>query len=246
MATNHLLEKICNICPSYKQNSNLIEQYANLSSGDKDVYTFSHETTKVNRTAILNHLTTTYDYQDYLEIGVRDGSNLQQIIAKNKTGVDPTPLVPCDYEETSDQFFSVLPTKKHYDLIFIDGLHLAEQVYKDIRNALKHLRNNGTIVLHDCNPPSSFHQRENYLVDSRQPAWNGTVWKAWAQLRCDSPHLDMSVVNTDWGVGIIQKGKQTCYEEYNEYIYSYDYLEKHRKELLNLISTDDFLNKYQP
>jgi len=246
MASNRLFEKICNLCPSYKKNSQLIEQYKNLSSGDKKAYTFAHETIQVDRTAILNHLIATYDYQDYLEIGIRDGSNLKKIIVKNKTSVDPFPIVPCDHEETSDAFFSRLSSKTQYDLIFIDGLHLAEQVYKDVRNALQHLRDKGTIVLHDCNPPSSFHQRENYVVDNRQPAWNGTVWKAWAQLRCDSQNLDMVVVDTDWGVGIIQEGKQERYEEYNEYIYSYEYLEKHRKELLNLISTDDFLKKYLP
>ena len=49
-----------------------------------------------------------------------------------------------------------------FDLIFIDGLHLANQVQKDIENSLKFIKDEGFIVLHDCNPPSEYHQREDY------------------------------------------------------------------------------------
>ena len=26
--------------------------------------------------------------------------------------------------------------------------------------------------MHDCNPPTEFHQRENYEVDGQFPSWN--------------------------------------------------------------------------
>lgn len=244
MPTEKMFSIICRASPVYKSNRKLIENAKGLSSGDSDSYPFAHDTTKVNRTAIINHLIVSNNYQDYLEIGVRDGKNFNQIKVKNKTNVDPAPTVACDFEVTSDEFFQNLSDDILYDIVFIDGLHLAEQAYKDVRNALKHLKDNGTIVMHDCNPPSAFHQREIYEVNGVLPPWNGTVWKAWAQLRCDSSDITMAVINTDWGVGVIQKGAQEPYQDLSDYIYSYQYLETHRKELLNLISTQDFLDRY--
>ena len=52
----------------------------------------------------------------------------------------------------------------------------------------------------------------------------------------------MFCVDCDWGVGIIQKNKQQLFKLKSEINYSL--LEKNRKELLNLISVSEFLQKY--
>ena len=57
---------------------------------------------------------------------------------------------------TSDEFFS--QNKETFDLIFIDGLHIHEQVLKDIDNSLNVLNENGVILLHDCLPAKIWHQ----------------------------------------------------------------------------------------
>ena len=64
-----------------------------------------------------------------------------------------------------------------FDVIFIDGLHLADQVEKDIDNALKFIKEDGFIILHDVNPPTEWHARESYLFFNSPAAgaWNGTV-----------------------------------------------------------------------
>ncbi len=75
-----------------------------------------------------------------------------------------------------------------FDVIFIDGLHLAEQVDRDISNSLKVLKEDGFIVLHDCNPPTEWHAREMYAFyhTPAQGQWNGTTWKAFLKYRNDN------------------------------------------------------------
>ena len=96
--------------------------------------------------------------------------------------------------------------------------------------------------MHDCNPPTEIHQRKNYEVNGKFPAWNGTTWRSFAKLRLNNHNLEMYCVDCDWGVGIIQKGFQTLFK--SKYKLSYDLLEKNRKKLLNLISVKEFLQRF--
>ena len=229
----------------YKQTNKKIkatQEYSN--SYIKGKYLFFDGLKPATRTALINHLIGTQGYNSYLEIGIRDGRNINAVKCENKTGVDPAPLARCDFVMTSDKYFSNYCEGKQFDLIFIDGSHLAENTFRDIRNGLKHLSTNGAIVVHDCNPPTAFHQREEYEVIGMFPSWNGTVWKAWVKLRCEATDLNMMVVDTDWGVGIITKGNHELYKDHEEFIYSYEYLEKHRKKMLNLVTVDEFLAHY--
>tara|TARA_R110002051_G_scaffold1794_1_gene9950 strand:- start:485 stop:1321 length:837 start_codon:yes stop_codon:yes gene_type:complete len=204
---------------------------------------------------IINHLIKKFDYQNYLEIGIRDGKCFSKINITHKDAVDPEPVREgkelTNYPISSDDFFNFI--KDHdikYDIIFIDGLHHDYQVYNDICNALKHLNLNGTIVCHDMNPlyfVTGAIKRSAPGVSQ----WNGDCWKAWAKLRTENPDITMEVINTDHGVGIIRKGTQQLFEIPDKSLLNiYDgsatwqLLETHRKELLNLITVDEFLNKY--
>ena len=93
--------------------------------------------------------------------------------------------------------------------------------------------------MHDCNPPTFKHQ----LVPRIQKAWNGSVWKSFVRLRCKNPNLEMFVVKDDWGCGIIRRGKQEIYKNATiKECLTYLYFDKHRKELLRLISYEDYLH----
>lgn len=190
----------------------------------------------MKRTDIINHLIKKNNYKRYLEIGVRDPeSNLDLIDIEHKDGVDPAGR--CNYPVTSDDFFEQLDKNVKYDIIFIDGLHLDYQVEKDITNSLKHLSEGGTIVMHDCSPIKEEHQVEEYVVGT---TWNGTTWKAYVKFRMTNKNLSMFVVDTDHGVGVITKGKQTLYPKSD--ILDFKLLDENRKELLNLITPEQFLN----
>ena len=123
-----------------------------------------------------------------------------------------------------------------FDLIFIDGLHLASQVERDMVNSLKFLNPNGTIVLRDCNP-----ENESWQIVPRQSyTWTGDVWKAWAKLRAKRSDLKMYVVDVDFGCGIIRKGRQDIIKIPVDL--TYKLLDENRKEILGLVNIDFFLN----
>jgi len=190
----------------------------------------------MKRTDIINHLIKKNNYKRYLEIGVRNpDENLNKITVEHKDGVDPAGN--CNYPIPSNDFFNQLDIDVKYDIIFIDGLHLDYQVEQDITNSLKHLNQGGTIVMHDCSPIKEEHQVEEYVVGK---TWNGTTWKAYVKFRMTDENLSMCVVDTDHGVGIINKGKQTLYPKSD--VLNFKLLDENRKEILNLITPEKFLN----
>jgi Methyltransferase domain len=192
---------------------------------------------------ILNYFINKYNYKNYLEIGVEDGDCLHAVKCENMTGVDPASK-HATHKVPSNEFFKSLPPDVKYDIIFIDGLHTEDQVYDDIKNSLEHLTDTGTIVLHDCNPPSSWHQRsyeEALLTGCRE--WNGTVWKGFLRHRLENNNISMAVVDTDWGCGIVQKSTPKSTLSIIGPI-TYEGLAQNRKTWLNLITTEEFLNSY--
>lgn len=196
----------------------------------------------MTRTEVINGLIQKYDFKTYLEIGVntpsQPGFNWVGIDIPLKHGVDPN--VETTYRMTSDEFFDKHIAQK-YDIIFIDGLHIFEQVYLDIINSLEHLSEGGIIVVHDCNPTTEITQRRVRASD----AWHGDVWKAIVKLRAENANLDICTVNTDEGCGIIKVGHQSCLDVADGTdIEDYSFLENNRKQALNLISVDEFKKKY--
>ena len=155
-----------------------------------------------NRSDIVNKLIADNNYTRYLEIGVRDNKNFNRIIAAHKDGVDPAGK--CNYVMTSDEFFEKIPAGQTYDIIFIDGLHLAHQVIRDIDNSLAYLNRGGAIVLHDCSPIKKEHASKKYTGGT----WNGTVWEGFAEFRFTRTDLSMCVVDIDCGCGVVSRGHQ--------------------------------------
>ena len=206
------------------------------------------------RSDIINFLLNKFDINNtfYLEIGVRNpDDNFNKIQASKKYSVDPGIEYkenPVDFKVTSDDFFegldagSFLNQNIKFDVIFIDGLHLAEQVERDINNSLRFLKEDGFLVLHDCNPPTEWHSRYNYSFEL-SPAWyywNGSTWKAFVEFRKRKDYYSCCI-DSDWGVGIISKkinfGSANNIE--NKF-YEYDVLNENRKKCLNLISYNNF------
>jgi hypothetical protein len=183
----------------------------------------------------------------YLEIGVRNVSdNFNHILPCVKFAVDPAVRFEFSlgYTTTSDEFFTtVAPQQKsQFDVIFIDGLHTADQVDRDIRNSLDYLAPDGFIVLHDCNPLSEWHARENqsFLLTPATGIWNGTTWKAFVKWRMSS-QISSCCIDSDWGLGIISRSENLGepLSEFSEF-YDFDQLNQNRNQVLNLMSYRDF------
>jgi hypothetical protein len=156
----------------------------------------------------INHLIKANNFTKYLEIGVDDPSgNFDKIICKHKHSVDPCIEFDTDdvtYKKTSDEFFDLLDNNKldlpkdyKWDVIFIDGLHQANQVERDFDNAFKHLSDNGFILMHDTNPPTLWHAREDYkLPNGWLGPWNGTVWKCIYKLNATRKDLVIHTIGS--------------------------------------------------
>lgn len=199
----------------------------------------------VKRYDIINKIITAKGYKNYLEIGVRNGECFQKISCENKTGVDPFKInESTTHEMTSNDFFDSLDSDTRFDCVFIDGLHIDEQVYEDIENSLRFLSDDGVILIHDCNPPTKFHASETPVFGP--PAngdWNGTVYMALIKLRLYRKDLTLTTVDTDWGIGIIRKSPSQTLNVFPSDALSWEFFSLNRKEVLNLVSVDEFEEK---
>ena len=171
----------------------------------------------VSRTDIIQYITQQRQVRKYLEIGC----DFDQTFAKMKTvavGVDVQ--VPSEvshsldvsicvdphqggtHRMTSDEFFQ--QNNITFDLIFVDGLHEAHQVMRDVFNSLRWLKDDGIIVMHDCNPLRYEYQVTPPLDPSNTGLWNGDTWRAAVALRLQDG-LEVVIGDFDHGVGVIRR-----------------------------------------
>ncbi len=149
----------------------------------------------VYRWDLIDYLNNKYSFSNYLEIGCNDDELFSKIRIKNKIGIDP--VIGGNMKITSDDFF--LQNNLKFDCVFIDGLHVYDQVKRDILNSSKFLNENGFILVHDCLPKSLSSQ----AVPRYKLTWNGDVWKAIVDLR-QEPNLEIFTCLADEGISIIQ------------------------------------------
>ena len=191
----------------------------------------------MKRTDIINVLIQKYGYKSYLEVGTQDpASNFDLINAECKVSVDPFPRGEVTFVGTSDEYFESIDESSKFDIIFIDGLHHNDQVLRDIENSLNHLSENGTIVCHDCLPTTEDMQSRN----DHGREWTGDVWKAIAELRVERIDLDIKVVDTDYGCGIIRRGTNIPYQTNSNYK-TYSHYSMNKWNMLNVISPEQFI-----
>lgn len=189
----------------------------------------------MKRYEIINHLVKYFGYETYLEIGLQNAANcFDKVIALKKVSVDPDIAANPMILATSDEFFE--ENKFTYDIIFIDGLHEADQVYRDINNALKILNPNGTIICHDMLPTTEEMQK----VPRETKVWTGDGYKSFLKLRCEREDLNMFTIDTDFGCGIIRTGKQKKLNISFPITYQDFYI--NRSKWMNIISVEEFLN----
>jgi len=203
----------------------------------------------MRREQLINFLIQKNNYKNYLEIGVYIGETIKEIHCDNKDSVDPyisddfdrlpkCEEYPVKFRMTSDDFFeNIASTLEYkYDLIFIDGLHLTEQVDKDIINSLKYLNENGTIIVHDCNPLDYNIQ----IVPRIYDYWSGDVWKSIIKIR-SLTNIDTFVIDSDTGLGVITKKINSSIISEKIEDVNWEYFNKNRKKLLNLITETEYL-----
>ena len=157
-----------------------------------------------NHTQLLNWLIEKYNLTSYLELGVQSAkNNFNKINVENKWGVDPYPDdatrdLDRIHLKTSDEYFDAVDEK--VCLIFIDGLHHADQVKRDFENSLRCLNDNGFIVIHDTCPANE----EGTFVPRQERRWWGDVYK-FAMSLCRYAGIKFVTLDMDEGCTIVWK-----------------------------------------
>jgi hypothetical protein len=100
---------------------------------------------------------------------------------------------------TSDAYFAANPEAR-FDVIFIDGLHLYDQVRRDLVNALAALNPGGWIALHDSFPRDWLEEHVPQIVTS---GWTGDGWKVAFEL-LETEGVDFRLVAIDHGVLVVK------------------------------------------
>lgn len=187
-----------------------------------------------NRWDVLNYLIRRFEFKKYLEIGVQSGYCFDQVKCDYKVGVDPDPTSQSTLKMTSDDFFKSELSEK-FDIVFVDGLHEAPQVYKDIVNALSVLNEGGIIVCHDMLPAT----KEAQQVPRIQSIWNGNCWEAFVQLRASRSDLAMCTLQADHGLGVIMFGEQDLIDLSGVEL-NWENFCKHQSEWMNTMTVPEF------
>lgn len=150
--------------------------------------------------------------------------NIRKKVVETFTGIGKTVLIP---DNPKIEFIDT-PTK--FDIIFVDGLHYAEDVEKDIIGAMQVLNENGFIILHDCNPPTE----KDQLVPRQHKVWYGDVWRAFVGFRLIYPGVVSFCLDHDCGLGVIKYTAQKIEPGFVTDM-SWQEFDKNRKELLGII-----------
>jgi hypothetical protein len=201
----------------------------------------------LQRWDVLNTLLGATERKRYLEIGVQSGMCGGRVsAAAERWGVDPEPRPNAArsytsfHRMTSDAFFEQLDPAQRFDVVFVDGLHHADQVLRDVDHALGHLAPGGYIVLHDCNPLSEAAQ----AVPRRVGVWNGDCWKALVRLRARAD-LDAFVIDADHGLGVVRRGRNRS-PLFAPRTLEYSYLEHNRRRALALAAPEEWEERVGP
>ena len=267
------LEKSIFVSNHKKQVSTISEMVKNEEDGDSEILSFSDSA----KPALYEH-----DVIDvirelsrgkeesikYLEIGVNEGDTFNKVKAHTKHGVDP--YGGCEnitHNMTSQEFFvyNKYFWKNTYDIIFIDGMHMADIIIQEVRESLKILNPGGVILLHDVAPlresaqevwygdyikfmenRSNLGKKEKSFQEyCKEHPWigiNGDAWKVMAHLRINTDLSMVSVATACCGIICPHITLKSVYEPPElpvDGIYSWDYYKENSYNILNPINLDE-------
>lgn len=181
-----------------------------------------------HHTDLLIYLVKKIKAKSYLEIGVQNRfKNLERMGITDCIGVDPDRNSQADCIMTSDRFFEI--NKKKFDIVFIDGLHHADQVERDFNNSVINLNEGGLIVLHDTAP-----EREDltHVPRDKKGRWLGDVYKFICYLN-EVAQIDFRTLDFDNGCTIAWIDQEAKGFEVPEI--TWDYYLQNKSSLLRII-----------
>jgi hypothetical protein len=159
----------------------------------------------------INALAARLGARRYLEIGVQKGITFRGVDIAQRVGVDPrfafdTTEMANDatilHALPSDRFFAEQAGPDPFDIVFIDGLHVFEQVVRDLTNTLAWTHRRSAILLDDTVPVDVYSalpvQRDairlRHEAGGKGGAWHGDVFKTVFLIHDFFPFLDYRTI----------------------------------------------------
>jgi len=136
-----------------------------------------------------------------------------------------------------------------YDIILVDPWHEYETSLRDMQLALSLLSDGGSIVIHDCNPPTADIISPQFMPGS----WCGVTFIAYLDFVAQNSRLTYRTVDADYGCGVVHKlhvpSDVDCVfplrdlwnSTKSDPVLAFEFAQKNKHSLLHLISVDDFI-----
>lgn len=166
---------------------------------------------------------------------------------------DGEPVELATAEESAEALYAkLMRSGEKFDLVFVDPFHSYASSLRDLVFALQLVRDDGVVMVHDCNPPNGAVAQ----MECRDGDWCGVTFAAYLDVVLFSEGLSHFTVDTDYGCGVISKNQllRRCFDFRQDaglaarwlqvdLFRKYSLLERARAELLHLISPEEFSRK---
>jgi hypothetical protein len=155
--------------------------------------------------------------------------------------------------------------REHFDICLIDGYHSYACALRDISEIYSLLADGGALVVHDCLPLSATIASPTWIPGE----WCGVSYKAFLDFVVRRDDIDYYTIDTDYGCGVIVKNRRLLarvtrvsqrvhrrlfhakreqviagwLEIGDDFDRAFDYFNAHRVTLLQLLSTEQFLQR---
>lgn len=216
-----------------------------------------------SKTDIITYLSELRGYRTYLEICTPTTGNKFAKIDQSKFDVCHRLMYRCpeNFEDglkidfrtpdldTTQCIVRARRSSLHYDIILVDPWHEYGSSYRDIETALSLLSDKGSIVVHDCMPPTADIISPTWIPG----AWCGVTFMAYIDFVTRNKQLEFRTVDTDYGCGIIQRSDAiqenrvplSVLESWNSVSLdpraAFQLMHDNKQDLLHLISVDSFI-----
>ena len=175
----------------------------------------AHSVRRIRRFAELN------GGRSYLEIGVSKGNTFHALDFPRKVAVDPLFRFDVEqharagvdfFEVPSDEYFEKFPPQEAFDVIFLDGLHVFEQTWRDFTNSLKCSHDRTIWLIDDVLPCDEFSalpdpeecSRLRLEIGSPVHKWHGDIYKTMFAIHDFCPDYSFLSINSNGnGQGVV-------------------------------------------
>jgi hypothetical protein len=167
-----------------------------------------------NKADLINQIARLRGYRSYLEIcndhsGFRFGEIDRAVLPTRHRLVYQCAPGYCDGQpidfstrglDSTECIRAIRAQNLLYDIILVDPWHAYATSFRDLNDAMTLLSEHGTVVVHDCRPPSKDHIKMPFVEGFE---WSGVTYRAFLDFVVQRS-LDYRLIDIDFGCGVIR------------------------------------------